>query len=449
MLARRFFFRIFKAVWRRGRWIRRRFTDAGILVLVVFVISGLIGLDTKRTMIHQVFALTGALLFFSFFWWRFKSRLVVSRSFPPYATAGEPAAYSIRIENRSAREQRGVVLFENLEWQPVDRQAFLQGPGWKKLSGSFFSRISGWPRFYSQAKKARNASVPRIVLPTLEPGAVISIKTSVLPMGRGRLRSRGFWAGRSDPTGLFLGLDRMEAPSDCVVLPRRFKVSTLNLPGKRRLHRGGLHFALSVGESEEFISLRDYRPGDSKRRIHWKSFAKTGHPVVREYAEEYFVRHALVLDTFCNDDNPERFEEAVSIGASFAQSMLSQDSLLDFLFVGAQSYCFSAGRGLGNVAGILEVLASVAPCRDKSFGVLTRCVLDRASQMAACILVLLEWDTQRQELVAKLRGLGVPVRVLVICAEDLPFLQPGPMSDEPALLHKVGPGQAAKVLASL
>ncbi|MDI6796570.1 MAG: DUF58 domain-containing protein [Desulfatibacillaceae bacterium] len=449
MLLRRFFFRIFMAVWRRGRWIRRRFTDTGILVLAVFVISGLIGLDTKRTMIHQVFALSGVLLALSFLWWRFKSNIVVERSFPAYVTAGEAATYSIRIENRSARTKHGLILFEDLEWQQVDRQVFLKGPGWRKLPGSFFSRISGWPRFYSQAKKATNAHASRIVLPALEPGASVVVKASVMPMARGRLRSRGLWVARPDPMGLFLGLDRLDNPSDCVVLPRRHKVGALDLPGTRRLHRGGLHFALSVGESEEFISLRDYRPGDSKRRIHWKSFAKHGHPVVREYAEEYFVRHALVLDTFYRGDDSGRFEEAVSIAASFAQTMLTQDSLLDFLFVGTKSYCFSAGRGLGNVAGILEVLASVAPCREKPFDILARSVLDRAAQMSACILVLLEWDSPRRELVASLRGLGIPLKVLVICKEDLPPLQPGPLLDDPAQFIRVDPGQGAKVLASL
>jgi uncharacterized protein (DUF58 family) len=400
-------------------------------------------------MIHQVFALSGSLLALSFLWWRFKSSIVVLRSFPPYTTAGEPATYSIRIENRSTRTKRGLILFENLEWQPFDRQAFLQGPGWRKLPGAFFSRISGWPRFYYQAKNAANASAPRIALPVLEPGASVVVKASVMPMSRGRLRSRGLWVGRADPMGLFLGLDRLDEPSDCVVLPRRYKVSALQLPGTRRLHRGGLHFALSVGESEEFISLRDYRPGDSKRRIHWKSFAKQGHPVVKEYAEEYFVRHALVLDTFYNEDDFRRFEEAVSVAASFAQNMLTQDSLLDFLFVGSKSYCFSAGRRLGNVAGILEVLASVAPCREKPFEVLTRSVLDRAAQMSACILVLLEWDAPRQELVASLRGIGIPLKVLVICQEDLPPLQPDLISDDPTQIIRVGPGQAAKVLASL
>ena len=69
------------------------------------------------------------------------------------------------------------------------------------------------------------------------------------------------------------------------------------------------------------------------RRIHWRSWAKLGRPVVKEFQDEFFVRHALVLDTFTDPDDVQIFEEAVSIAASFACSIDTQESLLDLLFV--------------------------------------------------------------------------------------------------------------------
>ena len=64
--------------------------------------------------------------------------------------------------------------------------------------------------------------------------------------------------------------------------------------------------ASSVGESEEFVSLRDYRRGDPMRHIHWKSWAKTGKPIVKEFQDEFFVRHALILDTFAGGEQSGR-----------------------------------------------------------------------------------------------------------------------------------------------
>jgi len=64
-----------------------------------------------------------------------------------------------------------------------------------------------------------------------------------------------------------------------------------------------------------------------------------------------------VLDTFSEEPFSEAFEEAVVCGASFACAIRTQESLLDLLFVGAQAYCFTSGRGLAHVEQILEILA--------------------------------------------------------------------------------------------
>src|SRR5258706_610977 len=116
---------------------------------------------------------------------------------------------------------------------------------------------------------------------------------------------------------------------------------------------------------EEFVSLRDYRSGDPMRRIHWKSYARVGRPVVKEYLDEFFVRHALVLDTFTTHLGDPVFEEAVSVAASIAISMQTQESLLDLMFVGPEAYCFTAGRGLAHTEQLLEGLACGGPCPAK------------------------------------------------------------------------------------
>ena len=130
-----------------------------------------------------------------------------------------------------------------------------------------------------------------------------------------------------------------------------------------------------MGQSEEYVALRDYRHGDPLRHIHWRSWARVGEPVVKEFEDEFFVRHALVLDTFTDHPHSEVFEEAVSVAASFACTMPTQESLLDLLFVGPQSYCFTAGRGVAHVEQMLEILASVRAC-GSAFRALEHLVLE-------------------------------------------------------------------------
>jgi uncharacterized protein (DUF58 family) len=236
----------------------------------------------------------------------------------------------------------------------------------------------------------------------------------VLPLRRGPLRFTGVTVARRDPFGWFRGFVRVPLPQTVLILPKRYPLPRLTLPGKREYQPGGVALAAAIGESEEFLSLRDYRPGDPLRHIHWRSWARTGRPIVREFEDEFLVRHALILDTFAPPEWHAAFEEAVSVAASFACTVNTQESLLDLLLVGPQTVCFTTGRGLGQAEQALEILASVQPCRKKPFSLLHHLVLRHAPVVCGCILVFLDWDEARRELVRQLRALRLPSLVLVV-----------------------------------
>lgn len=162
------------------------------------------------------------------------------------------------------------------------------------------------------------------------------------------------------------------------------------------------------------MSLREYRPGDPLKRIHWRSSARVGRPVVREYQDEFFVRHGLVLDTFLPVGASEVFEDAVSVAASFAANVRAQDSLLDLMFVGPEAYVFTAGRSVGQLERMLEVLADVRPCVDRPFSALHRLVAERHHALSGVICILLAWDDARRALLQHLRALGVPALVFLV-----------------------------------
>ncbi len=236
----------------------------------------------------------------------------------------------------------------------------------------------------------------------------------LVPLRRGILRFTGVTVARPDPLGLFRSFSKVAAPQTVLILPKRYPLPPIALPGAMKYQEGGVALAANVGRSEEFVALRDYRHGDPLRHIHWRSWAKTGKPIVKEFEDEFFVRHALVLDTFTDEPHSEVLEEAVSVAASFACTVLTQESLLDLLFVGNQSYCFTAGRGLGQADQMLEILASVQNCADKKFDALEHLVLNHISVVSGCICVLQRWDEARRKFVEKLHALGVPVLVLVV-----------------------------------
>ena len=392
--------------------IRRRCTPAGILALTVLVVSAVVGIDTELTLAYQLFAFVFALTVVSAAGaWRFRGPFTVQRTLPLFATVGEPISYRINVRNDSGRTQSGLSVMEEL----ADPR-----PGYDE-----FAALAPARRWRAFGMQRRTPGIARQPLSTLPPERTISANMEFVPTRRGAIDFARISVARLDPLGLFRAIDRYACSGSLLVLPKRYALPELRLPGTRAYQHGGVTLATSVGDSEEFMGLRDYRPGDPLQHVHWKSFARTGTPIVKEYQSEFFERHALVLDTF-TDDNTPQLEDAVSLAASFVCTIETQENLLDLLFVGADVYCHTVGRGQMQVENLLEVLAHVRPCDDKPFNALQPAVLGRRSALSGCILILIAWDDARQQLVNALRASGLPLVVYVVVesAADLTERQP-------------------------
>lgn len=103
-----------------------------------------------------------------------------------------------------------------------------------------------------------------------------------LPAGaRGWLHAPRFTVATRFPMGLFRAWSWAELNQRCLVYPHPAPPglpppSASGGSGRRSAARSGL---------EDFVGLRDYRPGDHLRSIHWKSLPKLGKPLVRQFAE--------------------------------------------------------------------------------------------------------------------------------------------------------------------
>ena len=411
----RFRYYALKSLHVLGYWLYSRWTASGRLALGALAASAILGVDTNISMAYQAFTFLAALVLISLAAERgFRPLLEVSRALPRFGTAGEPVLYRVRVRNAGAAVLREISLGERLaDPLPSYDEFRLAGtPGGKSVY--WFDRLVGWSRWSGLVARRSAGSVRSAVLPDLPPGGTGEVTLSLLPPRRGVVRLEAVSASRPDPLGLALAVRRFASQASVIVLPRRYPVASLALPGGRKYQQGGVALASLVGESMEFSTLRDYKPGDPLRRIHWKSFARTGRLIVKENHDEYFVRHALVLDTFTGPGGEAVFEEAVSVTASFACTVLTQESLLDLLFVGAEAYHFTAGRGLGGAERMLEILAAVQPCGDKPFEELSRSVALRYRLVSGCILVLVAWDEPRRALTRQLRALGVPLQIFLV-----------------------------------
>jgi uncharacterized protein (DUF58 family) len=420
-------------------WAQRRFTRAGLCAVVALMVTGAVGADIENTESYQSFLLLVALLLFAFACsLRFVGKFSATRSLPRVGTAGQPMPYRVLVKNLTPNIQAGLTLLDNLA---DPRPSFADWLGFQLAEGRRSRPFRVSPTRNHNPFRLANLSEAEI--PPLPPHGEAEARMELFPLRRGVLNFSGVALARPDPLGLFRAFIKIPAPQKVLILPRRYPLPDLTLPGAVRFQQGGVALATNVGSSEEFVALRDYRHGDPLRHIHWRSWAKTGKPIVKEYEDEFFVRHALVLDTFDDEPNSDVLEEAVSVAASFACTILTQESLLDLLFVGNQSYCFTAGRGLAHADQMLEILASVKNCADKKFETLEQLVLNHSTAVSGCICVLQRWDDARKSLVTKLKALGVPLLVLIVVPRG------GKITEASEILHVLEVGKIEEGLARL
>ena len=428
-------YRIFCWFYSFQQWIDRRFTALGKAIIVCLLVTAIIGIDTKLTMTYQVFALLLTILSIAIFLsLSFKARFKATRILPKFGTVGVKLQYSIIVENKTNKIQKGLRLRENFADSRPSYAEFRKAIHVKKNRLTSISYL--YYLWWNLVSRRTKATAKIINIPTIKAHGKTKVVMEIEPTARGIIELTSITINRPDPFSLFNACKTITMKQSLLVLPKRYQVPDLELPGSRQAQSGSTALASSVGDAGEFVSLRDYRPGDTLRKIHWKSWAKTDQPIVREEQEEFFVRHALILDNF--DERPraadrrlssnggkgtrefnsveysEIMEEAVSVAASFACDFQTQESLLDLMFVADRAYCFTAGRGLGTTEKMLEILAGVTTCQDQSFASLTSTVMNRVSLLSGCICILIHWDEARKKLICSLQEFNIPTLVIVV-----------------------------------
>jgi len=448
---------ITRILWRNYRLtsglkhgFRRRFTPAGFLVMGTMLLAGGIGMDTTQAMSYQVFTLSSLLLFTGLLWGLLPTpKFEVSRSLPRFGTAGERLIYQLSVRSRRPNPQRGLAVTEDLGDPRPTYAEFLETPepGEKKrnLFDRFF-RFYRWMWLIEQKQMALPSERP---VPEVRARDWTTVSMELVPKRRGLLKFAGIRFAIPDPFGLTRRYSKAASPQTVLVLPKRYLLPNFPMPGATAYLPGGNGLATKLGHSQEFAALREYRRGDPMRHIHWRSVGKTGKLIVKEFQSEYFSRQALVLDTFLSQPDTEAFEEAVSIAASFAWTLRTQESLIDLVFVGPHPVISSPRDGEADATRLLEILANVRPCTDRDFAALENEVLRQVGSIAGCVCVLLEWDAPRQRLVRQLQSLAIPVMVLLVLRPGQRPPEPGPVAAACATFRTLEAGRVAEGLASL
>lgn len=205
----------------------------------------------------------------------------------------------------------------------------------------------------------------RLELAPLAPGGRC-VATYGLPTSRRGLHHVGpLTTTVEDPFGLARRSRRQTQVLSVIVLPRTSRLTTMPAaPGDEPEH--GTHSLTSASTvDEEFAALRDYVPGDDVRRIHWRSTARRGAPVVRQFDVPWQRRTTVVLDLRAGTDEAS-FERAVSAAASVVLLAAGQEELVRLMTTdGTDSGYVPAAEHVDELLDRLAVVTVDPPRRDR------------------------------------------------------------------------------------
>ncbi|SPT52960.1 Uncharacterized conserved protein (some members contain a von Willebrand factor type A (vWA) domain) [Actinomyces bovis] len=120
---------------------------------------------------------------------------------------------------------------------------------------------------------------------------------------------------RGDPLGLLRRKQRWNEPVELFVHPRTTTIDAEAI-GFIRDNEGAVTQELSSSDVA-FHALRDYTPGDDRRNVHWRSTARTGRLMVRQFEETRRAHLLVVLDLDTEAwRSADEFETGVSCAAS-------------------------------------------------------------------------------------------------------------------------------------
>lgn len=231
-------------------------------------------------------------------------------------------------------------------------------------------------------------------LPRLAAGATAPCAGSRVFRRRGRVAA-GLWVSSSFPLGLIRFDRRMEECVEVVVLPAVGWVDAhalrhwlLHQPGGDGRARKVLRRLTT--DQADVRGVRPYRPGDPIRGIHWRSSARRGELMVREYDAAPSPELVLVVEPWLPDQPTEadraNLETALSLAATAAIAWSHEfDGRVTIAVAGDPDSVRTAGS---TDVALREALTPLAETEGgETFAALGPRSFDRSLQRAARLVV--------------------------------------------------------------
>ncbi|MBN7793672.1 DUF58 domain-containing protein [Microbacterium esteraromaticum] len=194
---------------------------------------------------------------------------------------------------------------------------------------------------------------------------------------------------RGDPLGVFERAHRRDEPVDLYVHPKTVLFGGQSLGFLRDLE--GLPAADLSRDDVSFHALLEYQPGDDLRHVHWRSTARTGVMMVRQFEETRRSHFVIGLSRSRADyRTDDEFELAISAAGSIGLRALRDSQRVDVRVQGRELPASTGKR-------LLDSLALVDQSKPREGGIADLAGVLAATMPLASIVVLVCGSSVRAE----------------------------------------------------
>ena len=155
------------------------------------------------------------------------------------------------------------------------------------------------------------------------PGERVELVTTRLAAKRGVHQGSPVVLRSTAPFGVAERRRRLTVAGSTTVLPAVIALSALPFVSPASDVARASRQTSRRGGGPEYLGVREYRPGDSPRHVHWPSTARTGTIMVRELEEERSRRVAVLVDSLTDvGDVATPLDACCTAAASIARRVL-------------------------------------------------------------------------------------------------------------------------------
>lgn len=225
----------------------------------------------------------------------------------------------------------------------------------------------------------------------------------------------------ADPLGVFFETRELATLTRLTVYPRAEPLPHYQVPGPWAPLGPSMDRVERVGQAEEVLGVREYRPGDPPSRVHWRSTARRAELHVMELNRSIQAELTVMLDMTRRMRLGVGGESTVEVAVAAATAVLTRGHearhRLSLAYAREAFVRLPVGSGMDHLHLLLDRLAVITPDGETPFW--EACAAHglsrpRGSRVVFVVVDALVISEQAHPLIQRLVARGVAVDVILI-----------------------------------